>query len=205
VGLSAHAQADALLAGKSIFSAGGEFLAIHFQNQERVRGTPVGGYTRRPPIGLRLSVDDRRLLACKPGWTPVKRGYANRVPVVREPARLHLDRVQVELVTPGLNLTLILTEDGAELGRCALYPDHAKNAENIKLVARTLQKLLADPMSAVAAQSDNCCCCGKPLTDITSRLRGIGPDCVRYFAGAEGIAKAVREKYRSLDAEWWCD
>jgi hypothetical protein len=119
------------------------------------------------------------------------------------PGRVHIDRVEVELISPGLKLRMTLTEDGGKLGRCAVYRDHSKNLENIKFVAHTLHLLLADPMPRFAAQCGKCCCCGKSLTDITSRLRVIGPECIKYFSNVDFIANAVREKYRSLDDEWW--
>lgn len=197
-----HAQAQDLIARNPMFLAGGEFCSAHFQTQEALRGRPDGGYGRRPLIGLRLAVDDRKSLTCKPGWTPAKWRHLDGGHV-REPGRLHLDRVLVELVTPGLKLKLTITEDGVRLGGFSCRGDGHLLLDDIKLVGRTFHRLIADPMATFAAQSDNCCCCGKALTDITSRLRGIGPECIRYFAHAERTTKAVRRKFRTLDDEWW--
>jgi hypothetical protein len=202
---SVYAQAQALIACKPIFLAGGEFLSGHFQAQESLRGRPDGGYGRRPLIGLRLAVGDRKSLTCKPGWTPARWRYASGAKVLAQPGRLHLDRVLIELVTPGLKLKMTITEDGVRLGGFSCWGDQPLLLDDIKCVGRTFHRLIADPMATFAAQSDTCCCCGKALTDITSRLRGIGPECFKYFAHAEVAAKAVRLKYRSLDDERWSE
>lgn len=201
---SVHAQAQDLIDRNPVLLAGGEFCSGHFQAQEDLRGRPDGGYGRRPLIGLRLAVDAKKSLTCKPGWTPAKWRSANGSHV-REPGRLHLDRVLVELVTPALKLKLTITEDGVRLGGFSCWDDRPLQLDDIKCVGRTFHRLIADPMATFAAQSNNCCCCGKALTDITSRLRGIGPECIKYFAHAERTAKAVRRKFRSLDDEWWSD
>lgn len=198
-----HAQAQELIARNLIFLAGGEFLSAHFQNQEALRGCPEGGYGRRPLIGLRLAVDDRKSLTCKPGWTPAKWRYADDAHVLAQAGRLHIDRILIELVSPGIKLKMSITEDGVRLGGFSCRGDRHLLLDDIKCVGRTFHRLIADPMATFAAQSDRCCCCGKALTDITSRLRGIGPECVKYFAHVENAAKAVRRKFRSLDAEWW--
>lgn len=197
--------AEALINRNPVFAAGGEFLAGHFLAQERLRRTPEGGYGRRPPIGLRLAVDDRRTLTCKPGWTPAKWRYAGGVNFLATPGTLHLGRVLIELVTPGIKLKLTLTEDGAKIGQWADYQGQSLHLADIKRVAETFRRLLNDPMRTFAEESETCCCCGRPLTDQTSRLRGVGPECVKYFGHADEVAKAVRQKYRSLDDEWWSD
>jgi hypothetical protein len=202
---SVHVQAQELIDRNPIFLAGGEFLSGHFQAQEALRGCPEGGYGRRPLIGLRFAVDAKKSLTCKPGWTPAKWRYTNGAHVLTKPGLLHIDRVHVELVTPGLKLKLSITEDGVRLGGYSFRGDRPVLLDDIKCVGRTFHRLIADPMATFAAQSDTCSCCGKALTDITSRLRGIGPECIKYFTHAERTAKAVRRKFRSLDDEWWSD
>jgi len=202
---SVHAQAQDLIARNPIFVAGGEFLSGHFQAQEALRGRPDGGYGRRPLIGLRFAVDANKSLTCKPGWTPAKWCCADSPAVLTKPGQLHINRVLIELVAPGLKLKLSITEDGVRLGGFSYRGDRPVLLDDIKCVGRTFHRLIADPMATFAAQSDNCSCCGKALTDITSRLRGIGPECIKYFAHAERTAKAVRLKFRSLDDEWWSE
>lgn len=201
--LSAHAHATDLIARTPFLLAGGEFLSAHFAAQERSRRVPDKEYERRPQIGLRLDAGTASTLTCKPGWTPPRWGREDGVRVLRTPGKVHIDRVEVELVAPRIALRMTVTEDGVRLGRCRLYFDHRKNADNIELVAATLHKLVSDPMAAFAEHRDNCCCCRRALTDITSRLRGIGPECIRYFSHVEEVARIVRQKYRDLDAEWW--
>jgi hypothetical protein len=40
-------------------------------------------------------------------------------------------------------------------------------------------------------QADKCCCCGKALTDVVSRTRGIGPERIRMF----GAVAKYRQRY----------
>jgi hypothetical protein len=43
----------------------------------------------------------------------------------------------------------------------------------------------ADPAAIMALESRRCCLCGKPLFDPASQQRGIGPECLRKWAGME--------------------
>ncbi|HEY1186187.1 MAG TPA: hypothetical protein VGE74_00960, partial [Gemmata sp.] len=109
---SAYDCASHLIDNTPILLAGGEFLAAHFSAQERSRGVPEEGHARRPQIGLRLEAGEGRTLTCKPGWTPPRWGFERGVRVLHAPGVVHADRVEVELVTPGIALRLRITEDG---------------------------------------------------------------------------------------------
>jgi hypothetical protein len=63
--------------------------------------------------------------------------------------------------------------------------------------------VIDNPEGVFADEAERCCNCGKPLTVITSRLRGIGPECIQYFGNIGAIAETVKKKYRTLDDEWW--
>ena len=137
-------------------------------------------------------------MAGKPGFSRYSR-----------PAGLKLNTVHIEVLNDlrpqgvtGLQsiLDLTISEDGAQATR--YLHNREKNDASIGLVVQTLSDLLANPMQTFAEQSDRCCCCGKKLSDITSRLRGIGPECIRYFVGVEEVAAKIRHKFRCLDDEW---
>lgn len=196
-------KVDALIARQPILTAGGEFLAAHFEAQEKLRGVPPEGYGRRPLLGLRFKIDGKETLTCKPAWTAAVWHHSDGTHHLVKAGIVHINRVEIELINPGITLRMAITEDGAKLGRCMVSGDQTMNIDNIKTVCATFRKLLDDPAAAFAEQSDHCCCCGKALTDVTSRLRGIGPECIKYFADCAAVAKSIREKYRSLDAEWW--
>ena len=177
-----------------VLVASGEFLAAHFAAQEKVRGIPENGYFHRPLIGLRLELPSGEVLTCRPGW---RRSYGEKA------GQLLLDRVDLELLGPSKLLSLCIHENGVKL-RGNVFKDMSKNEAHFRLVYKTLYDMLADPMKTFAQQQDHCCCCGKSLTDIISRLRGIGPECIRYFGSVQSTAATVRLKhqYHSLDAEW---
>jgi hypothetical protein len=57
---------------------------------------------------------------------------------------------------------------------------------------------LADPAKVLARSADNCCVCGRALTDPVSRGRGVGPECVRVYdylrwatSGRKGLPPGV--------------
>lgn len=43
----------------------------------------------------------------------------------------------------------------------------------------TMEDYLRDPRAVLARSHDNCCCCGRGLTDELSMSRGIGPECIK--------------------------
>jgi len=199
---------------QTIFAAGGEILSGHFAAMEQEKGVPEGGYLRRPLIGLRIPIW-KSIITAKPGFEKPRKefiqsseridGVWNKLPEPRyrpaQPGRLLLGRVELELVTPRLECRLAITEDGAKC--LSFWPDPQRNLNNMKTVASALYKLIDNPSAVFSAEAERCCNCGKPLTVATSRLRGIGPECIRFFSSFEQIAAEVKAKYRSLDDEWW--
>ncbi len=175
-----------------VLRAGGELLSQLFATQEHERGVPPGGYRRRPHIGLRLELPGGNVLTCKPGFH-------------RGAGELTLSEVHLELLGPGKLLRLKVKEDGVDL-QGFVAGDMTVNAARCQIICQALYDLLHAPTKTFARQRDRCCCCGKGLTDITSRLRGIGPECIKSFPDVEAIAAEVRAKpeYRGLDAEWRC-
>jgi hypothetical protein len=60
------------------------------------------------------------------------------------------------------------------------------NAEDIARAVGTIQDFLTDHLAVLARSHDNCCVCGRALTDELSRSRGIGPECIQKI-GCIGI------------------
>ncbi len=86
----------------------------------------------------------------------------------------------LELLGPGKLLTVTLTE--GKLPRSgSVFVDMGKNVVNLNTILSTAHDLLMKPMMVFGRQADRCCCCSKVLTDVVSRTRGIGPECIRLF------------------------
>jgi hypothetical protein len=51
--------------------------------------------------------------------------------------------------------------------------------QNISRAIAVMREFLEDHCIVFARSHDNCCCCGKGLTDELSRSRGIGPECIK--------------------------
>jgi hypothetical protein len=107
------------------------------------------------------------------------------------------DQVWIELLGPRKLMTLRIREDQ---GICAgLTPyDPDERARRLRLVVDTIHAFLMTPEQVFARQADHCCCCGKILTDIVSKTRGIGPECLRYFCSFTDWAQKPDsvERYR---------
>jgi hypothetical protein len=55
--------------------------------------------------------------------------------------------------------------------------------DDLGRIAATIGDYLDDRRAVLARSCDRCCICDKYLTDPQSRGRGIGPECIRKFAG----------------------
>jgi hypothetical protein len=207
---------------KPIFSAAGELLSQHFSEQERERGTPEGGYMIRPQLGIRYSPNDRAAFIAKPGWSKAswmtdggKYKRDENGQRIKAPGVLNLSQVDITLTSyhattksqPGrLNryqMNLYINEDGCRLGRSSIALDASVNVDRVNTIVAVLHRLIDDPMRMFAdSTTERCGCCGRHLTDMVSKLRGIGPECWKYFAHLPALAAQIKEKYRSLDDEW---
>jgi hypothetical protein len=174
-----------------------EYLA--WMEEEKQKEAPSVGYGRRPLIGLKLELPDDKALAIRPRWHPpgsVKLEPGVYAPV---PGRIDPKVITLELVGPGKLLALTL--DGTEVKRGRAYYDMDINRKFVKAITDAARSLLLDPMATFSTQSEYCCKCGKPLTDLTSRTRGIGPECIRYFRWfAEVPPPKSVERFRLLAA-----
>ena len=54
--------------------------------------------------------------------------------------------------------------------------------EVFEAVVNTARRMVADPWGVFRGTAGKCCRCRRRLTDIISRTRGIGPECIQRFA-----------------------
>jgi hypothetical protein len=167
------------------------------------KGWPAPQYMIRPPLGLRLEAqgDGRPMtVALRPGWRPAKKYYA-WADKQDEPGVVRTDKVEVEVLgeeeekRKPLLLHLDLY-DGKEPSLRRLCNDQAQRAAAVRALECKARDLLADPLSLFSEQKETCCCCGKRLTDPVSRIRGIGPECIRFFGCWSLKPPNAVERYR---------
>lgn len=157
----------------------GEYL--RWMEDERQKATPSDGYETRPLIGLKLELAGDEKLAIRPLWKRPAIRRISHAPYVEmyEPGRINPQVITLELLGPGKLFDLTLKPGEIRRGRA--YYDMDTNRKFVKTITDAARSLLLDPMATFAGQSEHCCKCGKALTDLTSRTRGIGPECIRYF------------------------
>ena len=56
---------------------------------------------------------------------------------------------------------------------------HPSAENDVMTVLGTMEDFLVNPRFVLARSHDNCCCCGRCLTDELSQSRGIGPECIK--------------------------
>ncbi len=169
------------------------------------------GYDRRPAIGLRLQLEGNKVLAIRPGWRSPGR-YSRLDGVEYDPAR-HIPGniipgiVTLELLGPSKLLSLKLSKDKVQLvGSVSL--DMNENSERLHMIVKAAHSLMMRPWETFeesAMLADRCCCCRKRLTDLTSRSRGIGPECItkfKYFSEPSPVVQRYRLQFRNIDDPW---
>jgi hypothetical protein len=133
-------------------------------------------YTRKPPIALRLrDAETPSLVAATPSWSRYGR-------------KLNCEEVRVEV----LREQKVTTKDGKEkfLLDCPLavvfapaWPPrlcrYGLDPDCDSTLASIVQAFLADPLQVTRRSTNNCCICGRGLTDGASKSRGIGPECLK--------------------------
>jgi hypothetical protein len=138
-----------------------------------------GPYTRRPNISLRLIADGDP--AAKLIVLPVLfRGSSEH--------RLDIDAHEIEFMQE--KPVKANGQDGMqyqkridftnEVGRPPRVNYIYKSAvDDARRVIATIRDFMADSRAVLARGCDNCCICGRPLSDELSRSRGIGPECIK--------------------------
>lgn len=153
------------------------YLAAFFA---AVESPPEGGYHRRPRIGLRLELDCDATLCMRPAWTPPHKRVSNGEVTITKPGKIDPEVITLELLDPRKWLSLRLDGQGVKALRVRWDVD--ANRRGLRLIADAAHAVLTDPMTAFSRQADHCCLCGRGLSDVVSRTRGIGPECIREFA-----------------------
>lgn len=177
----------------------------------RAKAGKPAGYDRRPTIGLRLQLEGNKVLAIRPGWrSPGKYcrlGGEKYEPARHFPGDIIPGVVTLELLGPGKLLSLKLTTDKVQLfGSVSL--DMKENGDRLHMILKAAHSLMMRPWETFegsASLADRCCCCRKLLTDLTSRSRGIGPECItkfKYFSEPSPVVKKYRRQYRNIDDPW---
>jgi hypothetical protein len=183
--------------------------AIHTICQEKGWAEPE--YQVRPPLGLRLEAQGEGVpltIAMRPGWRPGRRWYEDVCHPVegglprqervarKAPGTLRTERIEVEVLTKPVLLHVNLVEGHLPKVRTLCNDDTLRRASLRALDAKA-HDLLMDPMRLFSEQSDHCCCCGKVLTDVVSRTRGIGPECIRHFGVWTLKPPSAVDRYRA--------
>ena len=78
----------------------------------------------------------------------------------------------------------------------ALFFDMDKNRHHLSLIVQTAHGLLMDHTATFANQREHCVRCGKKLSDLVSRTRGVGPECITYFTYWDTAKITAVDKYR---------
>jgi hypothetical protein len=142
----------------------GWFLLEDLAHREERRAAGYEeGYRRRPAIGLYLPGN---------GFTLAVRPIYHKAKKTIEPASM-----TVEIVGP------------PNIGSIHLAPGHARwrsirvsSVEEVfEAVVDTARRMVADPWRVFMGSAGKCCRCRRRLSDIISRTRGIGPECIQRF------------------------
>jgi hypothetical protein len=176
-----------------------QYLSEYFEFVADEKGINEQPIFKRPLIGLKLDVNGGRpTLAVRPGWKKAKKYPTDENPGI--PGEFQPQEITLELVK---ELKLILSPGEAikVLGR--VYVNQDTNKRNLKAICETADSLLRNPLATFGQQADRCVCCHRSLTDLISRTRGIGPECIKWFSFFDKdnhITRKYRAEYRDLFA-----
>ena len=140
----------------------------------------------------------KNILAVRPGWKKAKRSSTDEDPGV--PGEFQPQDITLELVR---ELRLALAPGGVIKIAGRVWANEDANARNLKTVCETADSLLRNPLATFGQQADRCVCCHKLLTDLKSRTRGIGPECIKWFSFFDTdnpITRKYRAEYRDIYA-----
>lgn len=152
-------------------------------------------FERRPAVSLRLICDGEPAakLVVNPGWS----GHTKTVSLERLDVELFQ---QVRVVINGQEARQfsrrmrLQVKAGRQVTTCSLYESAERDAARI---VETMSDFVDDHRAVFARSHDNCCMCGKVLTEELSRSRGIGPECVKYNMV---VGAAVAKEWNNLVA-----
>lgn len=148
---------------------------------------------RRPPVALCLR-DPDHVFTIKPGFRSPRKRLVDGILTIVEYGQMDFDTIYIDCVS--------VTEMPSQSGRPILQHNHACKLRINKAGELTcsgnwyfqyapiavhgfvdiVKEFVLFPWLILGRSKDNCCCCGKPLMDETSRSRGVGPECLRNAA-----------------------
>ena len=128
-------------------------------------------YSRKPPLALRLPHGDY-VIVVKPTTTRSNGVRVNDHGVLIECLKECKDAVENKFP---VRMLAVLVETSAKKMR---WYFNGKSEEAAMALVEMAKLFVADPQSVIARNTNNCCCCGKPLRDEVSRARGVGPECL---------------------------
>lgn len=149
---------------------------------------------RCPPVALCLR-DPDHVFTVKPGFlSPRKRRQKDGSLTIVEYGQMQFESVYIDCVSitelppqnglPVLKHTkackLRLDESGQLSQHGTWYYRDAPIA--VHEFVNVVSDFILFPWQILSRSKESCCCCRKPLTDDTSRSRGIGPECLRSAA-----------------------
>jgi hypothetical protein len=150
------------------------FMTIHFGKQPC--GTP---FKRKPNISLRLIADGDppAKLIVLPYWS------AHGKYVHHHFLRWEL-LVEEDVKTPQGPAKRWQRRGNAILAESVpkMATIYATAEDDARRVVATVRSFIEDARAVLARSCDNCCICGRALTDELSRSRGIGPECLHKTA-----------------------
>src|SRR5262249_27279942 len=131
-------------------------------------------FDRKPPISLRLLMagEPRAKLAVLPKWTKRAGKGGGIDPEGRTCEMLVEQRATVDGKEAVNWFTALRVIVGFPVPRNYRLRDAA---ENYRRALDTMRDFAQDARAVLARSSNNCCICGRGLTDEESRARGIGP------------------------------
>lgn len=149
---------------------------------------------RRPPVALCLR-DPDHVFTIKPGFKqPRKHFHLDGSVTIEEYGQMQFDTIHIDCVSiiempPPKGRPILqhqrackLRLNGAgQLSRSGVWYYRFAPVALHEFIS-TVNDFILFPWQVFGRSKDNCCCCGKRLTDDSSRAKGIGPECLRNAA-----------------------
>jgi hypothetical protein len=159
------------------------WLAIRAITEARLHGKPKG--KKRPATLIRVTQPENpSFLKINPKVWSGRGGWE-----VGSPALVVLftsEKCQTGEQRDFRRLTATLRSDGS----CRLKSWFRSSREKDEATLyQLLEALAADPLRALNGRSEHCALCGKGFTDDSSKLLGIGPECIKTWRAAEAALK----------------
>jgi hypothetical protein len=159
-------------------------------------------YKRRPPVSLRLicTGDPLAKVVVHPGWSShhkavlTDRVYCELLQEEATKAFVRDGEEKKEVDARQFSRQLSMSLEGPSTPSLSRFY-YSSVIRDVARIIEVMHDFLDDHRAVFARAHDNCCCCGKKLTDELSHSRGIGPECIK------GMLLAKVEDWNSLIGE----